>query len=59
MYALRQVQICESDKQIWGICHHKSGGQTAALHTYHAKTKIVVPVQRNSATNEVAQERDT
>jgi hypothetical protein len=41
------------------IYHHKSGGQTASLHTYHAKAETVVPVQRNGATNEVAQERDT
>jgi hypothetical protein len=51
--------IREGDKWRWGIYHHKSGGQTASLHTYHIKVEIVVPVWRNNATNEVAQGRDT
>jgi hypothetical protein len=42
-----------------GASHHKSGGQTTLLHTYHVKAKMVVPVQRNGAINEVAQGRDT
>jgi hypothetical protein len=49
----------EDGKQRWSICHHKSGGQIAFLHTYHAKAETVVPVRRNSAINEVAQRRDT
>jgi hypothetical protein len=27
-----------------GICHDKSGSQTALLHTYHIKAETVVPV---------------
>jgi hypothetical protein len=42
-----------------GICHHKSGNQTALLHTDHAKAETVVPVRRNNTTNKVAQGRDT
>jgi hypothetical protein len=41
------------------ICHHKSDGQTASLHTYHAKAETVVPMRRNGAANEVAQGKDT
>jgi hypothetical protein len=59
MYALWYVQIRDGDKRRCGICHYRSGGQTASLHTYHTKVKMVVPVRRNGTTNEVAQGRDT
>jgi hypothetical protein len=51
MYILRKVLVRESDKQRWGIYHHKSGGQITSVHTYHVKAETVVPVQRNNATN--------
>jgi hypothetical protein len=51
--------IREGYNQRWIICHHKSGGQTSLLHTYHTKAKMVVPVRRNDATNEVEQGRNT
>jgi hypothetical protein len=52
----RYVQVINELR--WSICHHKSGGQTAMLHTYHAMAEIVAPVRRNDTTNEVAQGRD-
>jgi hypothetical protein len=52
----RYVKVINEDG---GICHHKNGGQTAFLHTYHIKAETVVPVIRNDTTNEVALGRDT
>jgi hypothetical protein len=34
------------------IDHHKSGGETALLNTYQAKTEAIVPVRRNGAAAE-------
>jgi hypothetical protein len=59
MYALQSVQIHEGDNQRWGICHHKSGGQTSSLHTYHTKAETIVHMRRNNTINEVAQGKDT
>jgi hypothetical protein len=41
------------------LYYHKSGGETALLHVYHSEAQIVVPIQRNSETDEVAQGRKT
>jgi hypothetical protein len=53
------VQIRAGGKRRWGIYHHKSCGETTPLHVYHSKAQTVVPIQRNSETDEVAKGQKT
>jgi hypothetical protein len=59
MYALQWVQIRESGKRRWSLCYRKNGGETALLHAYHFEAQTIVPIQRNSETDEVTQGRET
>jgi hypothetical protein len=59
MYTLWYVQIRESGKRRRSLYYHKSGDETASLHACHSKAQTVVPIRRNSETDEVAQGKET